>query len=129
MPLSPRRTAPATLRRATGPEAEIQAALLRFLKIKDWHVMETHGNMYQAGFPDLYICHYSLGTRWVEVKVKDKYKFTPAQLKNFPMMSAKGVGIWILTAATENEYRKLQGPANWAFFLDIMKPNSRLRLT
>jgi len=88
--------------------------------------METHGNMYQSGFPDLYICHARYGTRWVEVKVKDKYKFTGAQLENFPAMSAKNVGIWILTAATEEEYAKLFKPANWHTFLNVMKHNSRL---
>jgi len=84
--------------------------------------------MYQSGFPDVYAYHARYGTRWIEVKVKDRYKFTPAQLETFPDFSAKNVGIWILTAATEAEYDKLFKPANWHFFLDVMKHNSRLRM-
>ncbi len=114
------------IRPRTGPEAKIQAALINFFKTRDWGVKETHGNLYQSGFPDLYIYHYRYGTRWVEVKVPEKYKFTNAQLESFPEMSAKGVGIWILTAATEDQYKKLFKPANWHFFFPSIKINSRL---
>ena len=82
--------------------------------------------MYQSGLPDLYAYHLLNGTRWIEVKIKDKYKFTPAQMATFPDFSAKGVGIWILTAATEAEYDKLFRPANWHTYLAVMKVNSRL---
>jgi len=116
------------LRTRTGPEAKIQKALIDFLKIRDWSVKETHGNLYQSGFPDLYAYHVRYGTRWIEVKVKDKYKFTAAQLETFPDFSAKNVGIWILVAATEAEYEKLFKPAQWHTFLDVMKVNSRLRI-
>jgi hypothetical protein len=77
--------------------------------------------MYQSGFPDLYCAHRRYGTRWIEVKIADHYAFTPAQLDTFPDMSAKGVGIWILTAATEEQYQLLFKPANWHMFLSIMK--------
>jgi hypothetical protein len=101
----------------SGPEALIQEALINFLKIRDWYVKVTHGNIYQFGFPDLYCCHLKFGTRWIEVKNPTKYSFTAAQLETFPHFAAKGVGVWVLTAATEYEYRKLFGPANWHTFL------------
>ncbi len=106
-----------------GPEYVIQKAIIRFLKDRDWYIKETHGNMYQQGFPDLYICKRRYGTRWVEVKNPAKYKFTPAQMESFPRMAAEGVGIWILTAATDREYQKLFKPANWWSFLHISNEN------
>lgn len=100
-----------------GPEAIIQGNLIDYLTVRSWFVKETHGNMYQQGFPDLYACHRMYGSRWIEVKNPVSYKFTPAQLHDFPMFSAKGVGVWILVAATEFEYRKLFSPANWHQYL------------
>ena len=116
------------VRPRTEPESKIQKAIIDMLKIRDWSVKETHGNLYQSGFPDLYAYHAIDGTRWIEVKVPDKYKFTPAQLLTFPDFAAKNVGIWILTAATDAEYAKLFKPANWHWFLDVMKPGARLRI-
>jgi hypothetical protein len=55
------------------------------------------------------------------VKNPEKYSFTPAQLETFPMFGAKGIGIWVLVAATEAEYRKLFGPANWYTYLSNWK--------
>jgi len=105
----------------TKPETIIQKALIDYLKLRNWYVKNTHGNPYSMGFPDLYACHKSYGTRWIEVKVKDKYSFTPAQMDVFPEFAAKGVGIWILTAATDYEYKKLFKSANWWAFLEVMK--------
>ena len=103
------------------PEAKIQDALVRHLKIKDWFVIETHGNEFSMGLPDLYCCHSRFGTRWVEVKNPTGYRFTAAQLDVFPHFAAKGVGIWVLTAASETEYNKLFKPANWYWYLSVMK--------
>ncbi len=89
--------------------------------LRDWFVIKTHGNEYQSGLPDLYAAHMSFGPRWIETKTPDKYAFTPAQLKTFPLMQAAGVGIWVLTAATEYEISKLFGPANWYHYLGVMK--------
>ncbi len=91
------------------------------LKGHDWFVKNTHGNEFQSGFPDLYCCHSRYGTRWVEVKRKEQYSFTPAQLEDFPKFSANGVGIWILTGYTNEQYKLLFGPANWHMFLQVMK--------
>lgn len=100
-----------------GPEAKIQVELEKFLKGKDWLVKSTHGNVYQSGFPDLYCAHLKYGARWVEVKNPLAYSFTPAQIAFFPLLNAHGVGVWILTAATEHEYEKLFKPANWLHYL------------
>lgn len=81
--------------------------------------------MYQSGFPDLYCCHLRYGQRWVEVKMPTRYSFTPAQIETFPALSAKGVGVWILTEATESQYKLLFQPANWHLFLEIMKEGHR----
>ena len=99
------------------PETIIQNEIISFLKLRDWYVKSTHGNIYSMGFPDLYACHKRYGTRWIEVKNPGGYSFTPAQMDVFPELSAKGVGIWILIAATEEEYKKLFGPANWHWYL------------
>ncbi len=93
--------------RAKGPEAIIQEALIKFLRERGWFVNPTHGNMYQQGFPDLYAIKRRYGQRWIEVKNPLKFKFTPAQWETFPRMLAEGDRIWILTAATEEEYQKL----------------------
>jgi hypothetical protein len=104
-----------------GPERVIQDNIIKMLKGYDWFVKETHGNMFQSGFPDLYAFHQSYGQRWIEVKNPENYKFTPAQLEWFPKFSAHQCGIWILVAATEEEYRKLFKPANWHVFLSIWR--------
>ena len=108
-------------RKKRGPERIIQDDLVRLLKGYDWFVKETHGNMYQSGFPDVYAFHKSYGQRWIEVKNPDSYSFTSAQLEWFPMFSAHQCGIWILTAATETEYRKLFSAANWHIYLNIWR--------
>lgn len=104
-----------------GPERIIQDALIDFLLVRRWVVRETHGNVYQNGFPDLYIAHKTYGQRWVEVKNPLSYSFTAAQLEFFPQLSSVQVGVWILTAATEYEYKKLFLPANWYTYLSVAK--------
>lgn len=82
-----------------------------------WVVMETHGNAFQSGFPDLYATHFDVGGRWIEVKNPLKYEFTPAQLKYFPMLSSNGTPIWILTSDADDQIKKLFKPPNWHHFL------------
>ena len=104
-----------------GPEEIIQDAIVLMLRGKGWYVQETHGNMYQRGFPDLYTTHSRYGPRWVEVKNPEKYSFTPAQLEHFPKLCANGSDVWILIAATEHEYKKLFIRGNWYSYLSVMK--------
>lgn len=99
-----------------GPEAIIQAEIIAFLRAKEWYVRETHGNVYQNGFPDLFCCHRKYGHKWVEVKNPEAFSFTAAQLSEFPLLCANGSGVWILVAATESEYNKLFTECNWLFY-------------
>lgn len=111
------------IKKIKGPEKIIQDAIIKFLRERGWFVQPFIGNFYQFGVPDLYIAKRRYGTRWVEVKNPASYKFTPAQMETFPRFSAEGVGVWILTAATEAEYQKLFKPPNWWTFLKIPNMN------
>jgi len=108
---------PKFLQNKEGPEAKIQRELILFLQQRRWIVKETHGNLYQSGFPDLYATNRIYGPRWIECKNPLNYKFTNAQLRDFPVLCANGSPIWILTAATEEEYQKLFRPYNWYQYL------------
>jgi len=94
------------------PEAIIQDAIIKMLLIRGWYCMETHGNMFQRGFPDIYATHSSYGARWIEVKNPLKFAFTPAQYDCYPKLLATGTRIWVMVAATEEEYAKLFKPCN-----------------
>lgn len=101
------------------PEAKIQKDICTYLRNRGWFVLVTHGNMYQSGFPDLYATHSRYGSRWIEVKLPEMKgsHFTNAQKDTFPKLTANGTGIWILTGANEQEYRKLfQGANFWKFW-------------
>lgn len=113
------------VRGSKKPETILQEKIAAYLRNKGWYVKSTHGNEYQSGFPDLYCIHRNYGTRWVEVKIKEKYKFTPAQLDTFPMFQAHGVGVWILVDANDFEYRKLFSRPNWTTYLPELKPRAR----
>lgn len=108
---------PRKLKPKQGPESKIQEAVINMLRMREWFVKSTHGNLYQSGFPDLYCAHYKYGQRWVEVKNPLSYRFTGAQLREFPRFSAAGAGIWILVAATEDEYQKLFKSENWFTYI------------
>ncbi|MCK9460601.1 MAG: hypothetical protein M0R80_13260 [Proteobacteria bacterium] len=105
----------------SGPEDKIQREIIAFLQMRGWFVKPTHGNMYQSGFPDLFACHSSYGQRWIEVKNPLAYSFTGAQLIDFPKICANGSGVWVLVAATEEEYKKLFSKYNWYWYLSIMR--------
>lgn len=105
----------------SGPERIQQDLVVAKLRRQGWVVRETHGNAYQNGFPDIYAAHTSYGARWIEMKVKDKYAFTPAQLKFFPELASVGVGVWILTDDSDAEFRKLHFPANYHTYLSVFK--------
>lgn len=119
---------PPKIKSPQGPEAKIQQEIINFLKIRDWYVKNMHGNQFQFGVPDLYCAHRKYGARWVEVKDPKRKSgvFTAAQLAEFPKITAAGVGIWVLTAATEEQYNLMvRGAPNWYLYLDNLNPNSR----
>jgi len=96
-----------------GPEHKIQRALIQYLKDEGWLVEVMHGNAFQRGIPDLYIHHPRWGSRWIDVKNPKEYTFTKAQRRKWPIWDVYGAGIWILTAATQEEYDKLFAGPNW----------------
>lgn len=102
-------------------ERQIQDRIMAYLKARDWFVKETHGNMFQYGFPDLYATHTMYGARWIEVKRPyPNYSFTAAQMENFPKFTAYGAGIWIMTEANGDEYDKLFKPHNWYSYVLLL---------
>lgn len=104
-----------------GPEEKIVQALWDYLVARGWTIKRTHGNLFQAGLPDLWIGHPEFGKRWLEVKNPVSYHFTPAQLEFFPIMTRCKDYIWILTAATQAEYDKLFQPyGNWEYYLYLL---------
>ncbi|MFA5758552.1 MAG: hypothetical protein WC942_04220 [Clostridia bacterium] len=112
-----------TIVKRHGPEYKIQQDVINFLRVRGWFVKVIHGSTFQTGLPDLYIAKRTYGSRWVEIKNPKAYRFTPAQLEVFPRLSSEGIGIWIITAATEDEYLKLFKPPNWWEYLKIPNMN------
>ena len=91
------------------PEAKLQAEWRIFLEARGWFVKDTHGGMFQSGFPDMFITHVQHGPRWVEVKLPQMRgsRFTAAQERDFPKFLQNGTPIWILTTVCPQEYRQL----------------------
>ena len=106
-----------------GPEAPIQEAIVNKLKMLDWVVKETHGNMYQWGVPDIYAAHKKYGARWIEVKDPNRKGelFTPAQISFFSELMSVGVGVWVLTSDSDREIALLHQEMNWWKYLGTMR--------
>lgn len=100
-------------RKKHGPEWHIQNDLIKFLTARGWLVERMIGNAFQMGIPDLYAFHPRWRERWIDVKVKGRYSFTNAQKEKWPLWESFGIPIWILTAATQEEYDLLFAPPNW----------------
>lgn len=96
-----------------GPEWFIQRDFIKFLEIRDWLVERVIGNQFQTGLPDLYCFKREFGERWIDIKNPGRYSFTAAQKYKWPLWGKFGVGIWIITAASQSEYDKLFAPPNW----------------
>lgn len=99
-----------------GPEWHIQRRVVEFLTARGWMAEHTHGNLYQTGFPDLFVAHRRWGTRWIDCKQPKNYTFTKAQRLKWPVWEKMGVGIWIMTEANQTEYDKLFDRPNWRAF-------------
>ena len=98
-----------------APETKVRGEIITFLEHRQWYVKILHGGVYQSGFPDLFATHKNHGIRLIEVKLPNMSgsRFTKHQRECFPLFVSNGAPIWILTAATEYEYRKLFAPCNW----------------
>lgn len=98
---------------ASRPEAAIQEDIIEFMQLRGWLVEVTHGNVYQAGLPDLFCWNERLDKfRWIDVKNPSNYRFTAAQCKTWTEWEKHGLGVWIMVGANEEEYAKLFQPAN-----------------
>lgn len=97
----------------TGPEAKIQRKFIEYLEQRGWHVERMIGNALQKGIPDIYIMHPKYGSRWVDLKNPGKYEFTTNQKIKWPIWDKYGIGIWIITGSSDEEYNKLFYPPNW----------------
>lgn len=81
--------------------------------------------MLQSGFPDLHCSHATImngrsAVRWVEIKLPGMKgsRWTTAQKEWFPKLCNNGTPIWIITGATEHEYKKLFEKFNfWEYFI------------
>ncbi len=101
------------------------------LKARGWHVENIHGNQFQSGLPDQYICKQGQHPRWIEYKVFDawfKTSITLAQRTKFPLLDANGTLIFIIAAQDlrgpakqgerERLYKKLFQEPNWMYVLN-----------
>ena len=104
-------------------ELEIQRELVKFLRAREWYVERMLANAFQTGIPDLYCYHRKSGERWVEVKRPKDYSFTKRQRQKWPQWEKAGIGIWILTAATQEQYDLLFKAPN---FREFWKPSFAL---
>ena len=105
------------------PETILQEAIMKSMTWKGWFCKNTHGNLYQSGFPDFFATHITYGHRWVEVKMPDRSgdPFTKAQHETFPLLCAHGSGVWVLIADTDFEYEKLFKKFNWWQYTGVYK--------
>jgi len=95
------------IRKKHGPEHGIQKDVIRFLEVRGWHTERMIGNAFQSGIPDLYCYHKEWGERWIDIKNPVSYSYTKSQRRKWPIWEAAGIGVWIIVAATEEEYDKL----------------------
>lgn len=84
-------------------EFAIQRELVKFMQTRGWHVERMLANAFQTGIPDLFCYHKKWGMRWVDVKRPGRYSFTLRQRQKWPTWEKAGIGIWILTSATEEQ--------------------------
>lgn len=97
----------------SNPEAALQERIVDFLQKRGWLVEVMHGNVFQKGIPDLSLFRRDVGYRDVDVKLPEGSVLTKAQCQKWPEWEKHGRGVWIMKAATEEEYQKLWQPPNW----------------
>jgi hypothetical protein len=111
------------IRRAKhGPEWFLQRDHVEFMKARGWYGKRMIGNALQTGVPDYFFLHERHGTRWIDYKNPSSYEFTPAQIIEWPKWEAKRVGIWIITAATQEQYDLLFTRLPLGNWRDYWKP-------
>ena len=99
----------------SNPEQLLQdGEIIPFLQERGWLVEKMHGNAFQKGIPDLYCYHPGLDLhKWIDVKLPQGSTLTKAQCQKWPVWEQWGIDIYIMKAATEEEYQKIFGKGNW----------------
>ena len=100
-----------------GPEWFIRRDIKTMLESRGWLVEIMVGSAFQTGIPDLYCFNRKWGERWIDAKNPKQYTFTRAQRFKWPLWTRAGIGIWIMVAATQEEYDKLFQPPNWQSYI------------
>lgn len=102
-------------------EDKIQNHIKVMLESRGWHVERIVGGKLQNGLPDLYVTHLKYGGRWIEVKrpMMIGSRWTKAQKHKFPILSANGTGIWILTGAQDRDYDLLFKEPNLKQYMEL----------
>lgn len=122
------------------PEAKLQKMFIIFLLERGWWVKATHGSVEQSGVPDLFATHPEHGYRWIDIKVRGRYRITAAQYQDWPKFCRYGSGVWITSLPKsligsrnkalcreemEAEYKKLWEPFNWYTYIPTTKDPER----
>ena len=97
-------------------EASRQQQVISYLQTRDWVVKQTEGTILSHGWPDLYVAHVRHGQRWIEMKVPGG-KLRETQIRFITDFELAGVGVWVLEAATPEQYARLFKPPNWRNYL------------
>jgi hypothetical protein len=102
-----------------------------FVRERGWHVVNFHGNQFQAGVPDKRIMHSNYGGRWVEFKVIEdngQVGLTDAQLKEWPKWIAHGEKIWVVCAKDLRGALGIPLIQKWYNKIVYGEPNAHLML-
>ena len=87
--------------------------LVKYLEIRGWLTQRMSADAFLKGFPDLFCADNKWGTRWVEVRRPENHTLNKAQRRRWALWDELRIGIWVLTAATQEEFNKLYKPPNW----------------
>ena len=110
----------AKIRGVKGPEYKIQQKIIKFLQARGWFVKVMTGTLYQWGMPDLFACHPRYGIKLIEIKNPESYSFTAGQHSEFPKLQTHGAPVYVMTAATESNYKRLFEPSNlWKYMVGM----------
>ncbi len=97
---------------------QLRRKIVKYLTLRGWYVEPLLSNAYHDGIPVLYCFKREYGFRWVEPKRPDDRSLTRLQWRKFSEWEEVNLPIWILTAATQEQYDLLFGPPNWRAFIE-----------